>query len=160
MGPSRASLNEEQSDGDTDDAAATDAAVWWVWAWMQWAPPVHFKGLSCGERSSCFCEATVCWNTIYTTLVAFAEWHRITPFPSGLLGVVGLLLYPARHAPGIMCVCVCARVRVFSESDPPAPPAAHTLTHIKCGSYTKDALTMVCCAFREARNERKCVDDL
>lgn len=26
MGPSRASLNEEQSDGDTDDAAATDAA--------------------------------------------------------------------------------------------------------------------------------------
>lgn len=80
--------------------------------------------------------------------------------PQWIAGSSGIIIVSCQTRPGHMCVCVCARVCVFSESDPPAPPAAHTLTHIKCGSYTKDALTMVCCAFREARNERKCVEDL
>lgn len=60
MGPSRASLNEALSDGDTDAAAAAAAA----------ASGVSVKAMSglvcmledwlmCG-RSSCFCEAGIC----------------------------------------------------------------------------------------------------
>ncbi len=45
MGPSRASLNEDQSDRVTDDAVATDAAAR-VWAGRKWAPPVYEKGPS------------------------------------------------------------------------------------------------------------------
>lgn len=65
MGPSRASLNEEQSDGVADDAAAAAVSV----SMSAMCSSVYFKGLPvatpiCYGRSGCFCECTVRRNTI------------------------------------------------------------------------------------------------